>query len=152
MTVMTVEMFETFNRLIGTVTSFDDMVGKIVTKVTCSDSELCFYFTNKNYVKFYHQQNCCESVYIDDICGDLQDLVGSPLILAEEVNADCPGKNQDDEWGGDDSYTWTFYRFATNKGDVTVKWYGTSNGYYSESVDIKVVTGDDDNDDDEEYY
>lgn len=87
----------------------------------------------------FHDRDCCESVTIDDIAGDLEDLVGSPLILSEEVSsADMGYENSKED--GDESFTWTFYRFGTAKGYVTVRWYGTSNGYYSESVSFREIT------------
>lgn len=89
----------------------------------------------------FHTQECCESVLIEDVCGDLEDLVGSPIVQAEEsINDDCSG-HVSDEWGGD-SETWTFYRLATSKGLVVIRWYGTSNGYYSERVDFEEIKPD----------
>jgi hypothetical protein len=81
--------------------------------------------------KLYHQQDCCEYVTIDDIVGDLDDLTGTPILVAEKrANVELPARPDD----YDDSYTWTFYTFRTIKGSVDVRWYGTSNGYYSEEV------------------
>lgn len=83
---------------------------------------------NEHYV-MYHSQDCCESVYIEDITGDLEDLIGQPIEMAQEESSDLPPLYQHEE-----SYTWTFYKFATLNGYVNIRWYGTSNGYYSESV------------------
>ena len=70
-----------------------------------------------------------------DIVGDLEALVGEPLLIAEEVvndqNVNPDGIKQFDY---QDSFTWTFYKLSTIKGSVTIRWYGESNGYYSESV------------------
>jgi hypothetical protein len=121
--------------VVDPVKSFEDLQGRILCKVLkLDDYELRFHLTEDHYVRMYHMQDCCESVYIEDIVGDLDDLVGTPLLLVEEVsNYDGESKEYSE------SETWTYYRFRTIKGSVDIRWYGESNGYYSESVDIKIV-------------
>ena len=114
----------------------EQMKGLIFTKVQgqVGSSELIFTAEDGRRFIFHHFQDCCESVQIQDIVGDLQDLVGEPLLRAEEEsNADGPEPEYPD------SYTWTFYKFATRKGYVDVRWLGESNGFYSESVDLCIV-------------
>ena len=110
----------------------EDMVGKVFTSIRNEDTELVFENATERFV-FFHSQDCCEHVSIEDICGDLEDLVGEPLLLAEEVEGVTPVEfNEADH----ESVTWTFYKFATRKGYVDVRWFGESNGYYSEGVSL----------------
>jgi hypothetical protein len=102
--------------------------------------ELLFTMDNGDRYIMYHSQDCCERVRIEDIDGDLNDLVGSPVLQAEVVSGETPDDWEANEW--QDSYTWTFYKFATIKGSVTLRWLGESNGYYSERVDFGKVEDD----------
>jgi hypothetical protein len=129
------EKLKTLNTLKGSVREFEDLLGRTLYRAEADDAELTLYLSDTNYVRFSHHQDCCEHVYIEDICGDLDDLIGSPLLEAEEVSDYHAGPLGEYE----ESYTWTFYKFATRKGFVTVRWYGSSNGYYSESVSVDVV-------------
>lgn len=102
--------------------------GQTLTNVErIGDRELKFY-TNDKVIRMYHPQECCEDVSIEDLVGDLDDLVGNPILRAEERTKD--GTNG---WGDE---RWTFYEIATIKGSVTIRWYGSSNGYYGISVNI----------------
>jgi len=115
---------------------FSELIGKTLTSCTDVGYEIVFTTTDGGVYKLYHDQDCCESVYLDDVCGDLSDLVGSPIVQAsEETNVDLPPKSEYEV-----SYTWTFYKLATNKGSVTLRWYGCSNGYYSEKVYFEKVS------------
>lgn len=83
-----------------------------------------------------HSQDCCESVRVEDICGELSDLVGSPITQADEETSDKDPEGYTNHEYVPESMTWTFYRLATAKGQVVIRWLGTSNGYYSERVDF----------------
>ena len=112
----------------------ENMVGKVFTSVRNEGTELVFQNATESFV-FFHQQDCCENVSIEDVCGDLEDLVGEPLLLAEEVSGETPVDFNERDY---ESVTWTFYKFATRKGYVDVRWLGESNGYYGEGVDLLV--------------
>lgn len=117
---------------------FSDLIGLTLASVESDEGSVTFTTTEGRILRLEHIQDCCESVYIEDICGDLQGLVGSPVLLAEESsNSDDPppvGREMDY------SYTWTFYRIATANGHVVIRFLGESNGYYSETADfIEVI-------------
>ena len=133
--------------------------GKTLSNIERKGEALYFQTTEGEEYRMYHSQDCCESVGIEDINGDLSDLVGVPLIVAEEVSNEAFEKEYESQFNvkndygemktkdGDykpDSYTWTFYRLQTIKGTVDIRWFGESNGYYSESVDFVLVGGADD--------
>ena len=124
------------------------LLGKTLSSVTVNDNqdEIIFECVDGVKYKMYHQQDCCEGVSIEDISGDLSDLIGSPILLAEETSStENPKDIQEQKDGGSDkwdyqySFTWTFYKLATIKGYIDIRWYGESNGYYSESVDFVEV-------------
>jgi hypothetical protein len=119
--------------------TIEDMKGQTFTKVYITDDKSEMIFENDEFVfTFYHEEDCCECVQVEDVVGDLNDLVGKPLDIVEEVEHVSDFTPAGVEPPEDpDSYTWTFYKFATIKGWVDVRWLGESNGYYSESVDFK---------------
>lgn len=110
------------------------LVGKTLSAVNVGKDKEYMEFVTVDGEKYYsyHYPDCCESVEIVDIIGDLSDLIGQPLIVSEERNNKGYDKQIDREY--DEEYLWTFYEFATIKGSVTVRWLGQSNGYYSVSV------------------
>ena len=130
---------------------FEELIGK-----TCQDVKtlpgipgkkpdaMWFKTDDDNEYILEHEQDCCELVWIEELEGDINDLIGSPILLAEEASNRWHSTdtnrimhtlhNRGPIPGSEDSYTWTFYKLATIKGYVDIRFYGTSNGYYSEEV------------------
>lgn len=136
--------------------------GKVITEIKGLEegSDEVIFTTNEGVqYKMYHSQDCCESVSIDDVCGDISDLLNTPILKSEEVSNEDFEKSFENsfnivnEWGSKvdekgrykpESHTWTFYKLATINGYVDIRWYGESNGYYSESVSFVEVGSDED--------
>ena len=57
-----------------------ELIGKILTNIIVSENkdEIHFVCDDGSQYKMYHEQDCCESVTIEDICGDLNCLIGLP--------------------------------------------------------------------------
>ena len=109
-----------------------DLVGELIIdiKINNWENEMIFITESSGYYEmflFFHENECSESVTINDISGDLSDLIDHPLLKASvDKNNDPIPPTYHDEG----SHLWTFYNFATEKGYVTIKWFGASNGYY----------------------
>ena len=115
---------------------FADLLGETLTSATgeVGGEEIRFITASGKTYLMYHSQDCCESVRVESIVGDLSDLIGTPILLAEEAVGPRPAELAPPEYL--ESETWTFYKLATIKGYVDIRWHGESNGYYSESVDF----------------
>lgn len=116
---------------------FEDLKGKTLIDVKVKENgkeEIRFICDDGSEYLMHHYQECCESVSIEDINGSFDDLLGYPLAIAEEVS-NAPANPLYEDCDDDDySCTWTFYKLANIKGYVDIRWYGESNGYYSEDV------------------
>ena len=134
------------------ITIINELLGKtldkiIVEKLSDEDigDQLTFVVKDGDEYLMYHDDmnGCCEVVYLQDIIGSLVDIIGYPLLVAEYVSeekqSDIECKTTRRGFKKDTIQTvfgWTFYKFATIKGSVTMRWFGEENGCYSTEVSI----------------
>ncbi len=119
----------------GNTIPFETLLGLTIDRITgleVDSDDVVLLTTCGRTFRMHHYQDCCENVSIADITGDVADLIGEPILRAEESSSDA----SDDV---SESGTWTFYKLATRKGYVDIRWLGQSNGYYSEAVDFEEV-------------
>jgi hypothetical protein len=108
------------------------LFGEIIVEVSeHSDDHIVFHTKSGKTFEMYHMQDCCESVEVYDISGNLQSLVGEEVtFFDEDVLSDWPSGVPEPKYL--DSYTWTIYRIGTANQSIMIRWVGYSNGYYSE--------------------
>lgn len=117
------------------IKQYTDVIGKTITEIKQYNDSLDFTFNDGERWSMQHLQDCCESVNLIDVVGDLKDLIGKPLLMAESVTESTDEKPDCVKYA-DADMQWTFIKFATINGTVTLRWFGSSNGYYSVDVDF----------------
>ena len=127
------------DQLLEQTMNISQLIGKTLKSVRIigHDEALLFETEEGEQYEMSHQQDVYERVYLESIIGELEDLVGSPILLAEEASNEVDPNTVD--MICDEYCKWTFYKLATRKGYVDLRWFGTSNGYYSVDVDFKKV-------------
>jgi hypothetical protein len=122
---------------------FSALVGKkiaVITGLSQGSEEVIITCVDGSSFRMRHYQDCCESVVVEDVVGDINDIIGSDVRVAEESTSETDPEGSTVDTGYRESFTWTFYKIDTAKGGITIRWYGSSNGYYSESVDFEQVS------------
>lgn len=108
--------------------NIDKIKGMTITAVAYNEAnESLLIHLNTHVLEMLHHQDCCETVYLADVVGSFEDLIGYPLLEVSESIVDIAT--------GDMSSTASYYNFKTIKASVQLRWVGESNGYYSETVD-----------------
>jgi len=113
----------------------ETLIGEVLTSIDIDEREQKILLTTASgrLVMIHHYQECCESVEICGTDGAWRTLVGKPIESVSVDEVDCD--HEDDA----DSRTRTNIAFRVDGATVISRWVGDSNGYYSESVDIKEV-------------
>ena len=107
---------------------FEQLQGMTITAVVYKESnESLLIHLNTHVLEMIHHQDCCETVYLADVVGSFEDLIGYPLLEVSESIVE----NSFEDY----SSTASYYNFRTVKASVQLRWVGESNGYYSETVD-----------------
>lgn len=112
----------------------EELIGKTFVSIHEDGNTLIMKSDDGYMYTFEHDFQCCEDVYIESIVGDLTDLLGSRLNMAAEEKSEG---SQEETEKYNNYVDWTFYKFATIKGYVDIRWIGVSNGYYSTDVTIR---------------
>ena len=112
----------------ASASKFEQLQGMTITAVVYKEvNESLLIHLNTHVLEMIHHQDCCETVYLADVVGSFEDLIGYPLLEVSESIVDIATAGM--------SSTASYYNFKTVKASVQLRWVGESNGYYSETID-----------------
>jgi hypothetical protein len=101
----------------GKTMQLDGFIGRTLTSITCEPGgkEMFFKFDDGHDYKMYHPQFLCETVFLHGFVGDLNNLIGTPIISAEKMDTD-------DIHREDSVHPVFSYRLRTAMGAVDFNW------------------------------
>lgn len=112
---------------------FSDLVGKTIVLIRgCEKGSTAIRIECNDGIVFElsHDQEGCEEVMVEDVWGDVSDIIESEILFAEETSYEY--RVREEAYFGEQ--TWTFCKLGTINGWLDIRWWGVSNGYYSTDV------------------
>jgi len=114
--------------------NFFQLKGCTISKMDVDDDTS--FETSIGKFSLYHSQSCCECVRLEKTIGNVEDVLNSPILIAEDGYEEPSGEEKRKY---SSSYTWSRYRLVSAKGEFVMYFLGESNGYYSETMTFKKV-------------
>ena len=113
--------------------SLENLVGKTIVSIQGLETDLGIFLTcsDGSVYEWYHCDECCDIISLNDILGNISDLIGSPIVKYSKESREVDLLLIETGW--------SFYNVATDKEFVTVRWYGESSGNYSNKGKFKRV-------------
>ena len=120
--------------VLGNLWMHTSPVIKSVTGLEEESDVVVLSFEDGATITMQHHQDCCEMVYLEDfeVSGVSDDMSGATL---HSWHVDSSSIRPSKDAKSEDCDEWTFYNVRTSKGSLWMRWFGTSNGYYSTDVD-----------------
>jgi hypothetical protein len=113
-----------------------DFVGKVITHVDIDPEmdQILLTLDSGVEIMIYHARDGCEHVVIEGTDGSWNNLLHKPILLFQhdETRSEV---HPHYEYRTDTTLT-----FTVDGASVINRWVGTSNGYYSEKVDIRELS------------
>lgn len=123
--------------IIKWIRDFSELKNMVFSNVFQSGERI--FFVGRESFLLEHSQTCCENVWIEDIVGELSDLENSEILMAEHILVEAKIGEEESFGYENELRESNWFKLATLKGYVTIRFNGTSNGYYSVSADLEKI-------------
>ena len=121
--------------------NWHDLIGQTITEISAPIGDAFIQIrTTQGGIRALHQTDCCESIDLMRVDGDVDTLIGGVVTVAEDDTGCVPP-----DWAGKDyegeSVTWTKLTLGTSTASVHFWVRGASNGFYSETLEFELIDG-----------